>query len=405
MGERTMEDMSLPALFELARKIHLAASESGVDQETLRKGCEALKRCEEMVSKLGLFSSNETKDDISTTNLKYLLVLYYLAELTEKVAQDDRIQVIKASQAKLKEFVSFCEAMELVPVEELESSVQGGPNSFADRRAKKIARFKRQRAAESKLLEIKERKERRGRSTKASALSTPVEAVEEDVSDDDGEEEREAWLTTISLAICKAFDLLEMLKKEEEMLSAIKEKQLQEGETEISQAILDDRSKRAEAWHRDAASRVRYTIPAQPITCATFAQDVIEGRAQVSQAHEHKHQPLIFGPVSLLGGNPTSERERMAAQVFQPSYRLPTMSIEEAGLREMEMMNEFQERNAKLMQEANSAWYKDNAKSRPGQEEDEDDDDDAAQEKARAWDDWKDDNPRGAGNKKLTPCG
>lgn len=405
MGERTMEDMSLPALFELARKIHLAASESGVDQETLRKGCEALKRCEEMVSKLGLFSSNETKDDISTSNLKYLLVLYYLAELTEKVAQDDRIQVIKASQAKLKEFMSFCEAMELVPVEELESSVQGGPNSFADRRAKKIARFKHQRAAESKLLEIKERKERRGRSTKASALSTPVEAIEEDVSDDDGEEEREAWLTTISLAICKAFDLLEMLKKEEEMLSAIKEKQLQEGETEISQAILDDRSKRAEAWHRDAASRVRYTIPAQPITCATFAQDVIEGRAQVSQAHEHKHQPLIFGPASLLGGNPTSERERMAAQVFQPSYRLPTMSIEEAGLREMEMMNEFQERNAKLMQEANSAWYKDNAKSRPGQEEDEDDDDDAAQEKARAWDDWKDDNPRGAGNKKLTPCG
>ena len=55
----------------------------------------------------------------------------------------------------------------------------------------KIARFKRQRAAESKLLEIKERKERRGRSAKAAALSTPVEAGEEEVLDDDGEEERE----------------------------------------------------------------------------------------------------------------------------------------------------------------------------------------------------------------------
>ena len=54
-----------------------------------------------------------------------------------------------------------------------------------------IARFKRQRAAESKLLEIMERKERRGRSTRASALSTPVETGEEDVLDDDGEEERE----------------------------------------------------------------------------------------------------------------------------------------------------------------------------------------------------------------------
>ena len=56
------------------------------------------------------------------------------------------------------------------------------------------------------------------------------------------------------------------------------------------------------------------------------------------------------------------------------------------------------------MEEANSAWYKDNRIPGPGNE-DEDEDDEAAQEKARAWDDWKDDNPRGAGNKKLTPCG
>ncbi|KAL6977867.1 PP2A regulatory subunit tap46 [Sarracenia purpurea var. burkii] len=404
MGGLTMEDMSLSALFEQARKIYLAASESGVDQETVRKGCEALQKCEEMVGKLGLFSANETKEDISTTNLKYLLVPYYLTELTEKIAQDDRIQIIKASEAKLKEFMSFCEAMELVPEEELESSVQGGSNSFADRRAKKIARFKRQRAAESRLLEIKERKERRGRSTKATALSTPVEAGEEDVLDDDGEEEREAWLATISLAICKASDLLEMLKKEGEMLSAIKEKQLQEGgEKEISQLLLDDRTKRAEAWHRDAAAQAQYTRPAPPITCATFAQDVLEGRAKVSQAHEHKHQPLIFGPASLVGGNLSSERERMAAQVFQPSFRLPTMSIEEAGLREMEIMNKFQERNARLLEEANSSWYKDNPKPRPGGDDEEDDE--AAEDKARAWDDWKDENPRGAGNKKLTPCG
>lgn len=79
------------------------------------------------------------------------------------------------------------------------------------------------------------------------------------------------------------------------------------------------------------------------------------------------------------------------------------MSIEEAGLREMEMMNKWQERNVKLMEEANSSWYNDRRKAMPGEEDDEDDD--ASQEKARAMDDWKDDNPRGAGNTKLTPCG
>jgi flagellin-specific chaperone FliS len=187
MGEIKMEDMPLPALFEQARKIHATATEFGADQELVKKGCEALNKCEDMINKLGLFSANETKEDISTTDLKYILVPYYLAELTEKIAQDDRIQILKASQAKLKEFISFCEAMELVPKEELESYIQGVPKSVADQRARKIARFKRQKAAESKLLEIKERKERRGRSTRAAALSTPVEAGEEELLDDDGE--------------------------------------------------------------------------------------------------------------------------------------------------------------------------------------------------------------------------
>lgn len=80
------------------------------------------------------------------------------------------------------------------------------------------------------------------------------------------------------------------------------------------------------------------------------------------------------------------------------------MSIEEAGLKEMEIMNNWQERNVKMMEEATSSWHNEKRLPRPSEDEDEDDDD-AAQDKARAWDDWKDDNPRGAGNKKLTPCG
>ncbi|KAF5732430.1 hypothetical protein HS088_TW18G01125 [Tripterygium wilfordii] len=245
MGGRVMRtgDLPLPALFEEARKIHEKATESGADQELLREGCRLLETCEDMISKLGLFSRNEATDDIITGNLEYTLVPFYLAELTDKIAQDDRMHVLWASQAKLKEFISCCEAMEHVPEEELETSASGGANSVADRRALKVARFKRQRAAESKLLEIKERKGRRGRSSKAEALSTPVEAGEEDMLDDYGEEEREAWLTTIFLAICKALDLLEMLKNEEEMLSDVKEIHLKDGEGEFSQSVLDDRVK------------------------------------------------------------------------------------------------------------------------------------------------------------------
>ncbi|XP_062203628.1 PP2A regulatory subunit TAP46 [Phragmites australis] len=390
-------DLPLPALFDKASRLHSLASDSSLDQEGIRKGVDLLRRCDEMVSKLGLFSPNETKDDVSTANLKYLLVPYYLGEMTEKIAQEDRIPVIKASQDHLKEFIAICEVLELIPEDELELSRQKQPDTMANRRAQKVARFKRQKAAETKLQEIKERKERRGRSSRAAALSAPIEAGEEDALDDDGEEEREAWLATISLALCKAFDLIEMLKKEEEMLLVVKERQKKDGNA-FAREMLDERTQKAESWHHNAANRAPYSKPADPITCATFAQDVIEGRASVSQAHDHKHQPLIFGPASLVGGGLTSERERMAAQVFQPGYRMPTMSIEEAGLREMKMMEKWQERTAKMIQDANSAWHKDGTSSAQ-------DNEDAEEEKARAWDDWKDDNPRGAGNKKLTPCG
>ncbi|KAF2595928.1 hypothetical protein F2Q68_00008213, partial [Brassica cretica] len=144
----------------------------------------------------------------------------------------------------------------------------------------------------------------------------------------------------------------------------------------------------------------RYSRLAQPITCA---KDVIEGRASVSQSHEHKHQPMIFGPASIVNGGLSTERERMIAQVFQPSHRrMPTMSIEDAGLTEMNIMNDWQEQTKKVIEEETTSWYNDKPLRR---KEEDDDEDEEPVMKARAFDDWKDDNPRGAGNKKLTPCG
>lgn len=45
----------------------------------MKKGCRALEKCDEMISKLGLFSTNETKEDISTTNLKYIMVISHFS--------------------------------------------------------------------------------------------------------------------------------------------------------------------------------------------------------------------------------------------------------------------------------------------------------------------------------------
>lgn len=75
------------------------------------------------------------------------------------------------------------------------------------------------------------------------------------------------------------------------------------------------------------------------------------------------------------------------------------MSIEEAGLKEMQITNKVQERNAKLLNEANSSWYRANWKMRASEYNDD------AQKKARAWDDLKDDNPRGPAIRSLLAVG
>ncbi|CAL9073162.1 unnamed protein product [Musa acuminata var. zebrina] len=90
-------------------------------------------------------------------------VPFFIGKLTEKVAEDDRTMVLKISKNHLKEFISICEALELVPEAELESSSQGGADTRATQRAKK-------RGAEAKLQEIKERKERRQQSLREAKL-------------------------------------------------------------------------------------------------------------------------------------------------------------------------------------------------------------------------------------------
>ncbi|KAF9604499.1 hypothetical protein IFM89_006854 [Coptis chinensis] len=41
--------------------------------DMLKKGVEAIHKCEDMVNKLELFYANETKEGVATTNLKYIL--------------------------------------------------------------------------------------------------------------------------------------------------------------------------------------------------------------------------------------------------------------------------------------------------------------------------------------------
>lgn len=85
----------------------------------------------------------------------------------------------------------------------------------------------------------------------------------------------------------------------------------------------------------------------------------------------------------------SSIRSLAAKNVFRPDISMPTMSLEEYLKREMLFMQEPSTRieTPGIREEADDFYKAEEAAE------------DEADQKARLWDDWKDDNPRGSGNK------
>lgn len=50
---------------------------------------QALAQCSALVNRMGLFSSNEEIDDVSTVNLKYMLISSYMAHLISQFTFHD----------------------------------------------------------------------------------------------------------------------------------------------------------------------------------------------------------------------------------------------------------------------------------------------------------------------------
>jgi len=90
----------------------------------------------------------------------------------------------------------------------------------------------------------------------------------------------------------------------------------------FSKEMLDERHQRADDWHRQGVVKAHTSRPPVPINCATYAQDVIEGRVAIQPNHQHTYgSPMLFGPTSVVSGSLSSDCERQIAQVFQPSHK------------------------------------------------------------------------------------
>lgn len=252
---------------------------------------------------------------------------------------DDRRIVIVHAQDAFKRFLKTCDDYDLLSAEQrklyekLQEGSQGSifPTDIATRREAKIAIYKQTKEVEAKM----------------ERLRTSLHAADEDIT-------RQIYLSSVELAIFKAFETLDSINQEAELLAKFAPPSMSSAE------IALQRDGREKDRRGDGYSE-RLDHP------STFTSN--------------KAGPLLSKEGKPLRPFTLIDRKAMTKDVFKSGHNLPTMSIDE--------YLEEERRRGNIIEGGGE-------KSGIIPEIDLDDEEkvDAETYKARAWDEFKEDNPR-----------
>ncbi|KAF2226914.1 phosphatase 2A-associated protein [Elsinoe ampelina] len=344
------ETMSLRSLYQSAegkrqKLSQLPSSNAPEFQDILNSALSDYQKALDTVDRGSIFSRNEIIDDVSTSDIRYFLLRYYLADLTLKKTGGDRKAHVKEAQSLLTAFLKQLDSHDILtkPDAKLLERFLDTPDTFsiassadpAARREIKIRRFR----------EEKELKQR------LSVLQSQSSASQDD------EIARDLYLQQISFAVHQTFQTLESIAQELHILSMAPPTPPDLGELTLDSR---DRERRGDGY-----------------------SERLDGPSHLSAG--------LKGPLLDSKGKPMrlftllDKRTQLQQGVFRPDHSLPTMTIDE--------YLEEERRRGGIIEGGGP-----NSGLAPEPDEDNLEKADAETMKARAWDDFKDENPKGAGN-------
>ncbi|OJD20680.1 hypothetical protein ACJ73_07985 [Blastomyces percursus] len=341
---------TLHALFSGAQ-LHRKALDSPSSEDTPPLGdvIAEFEECQRRIAQLSLFSTNESLDDITTGDLQYLTVHYILADLLQKSYDADRLKSLQRSQDEYEKYLESLDQYGLLSPEDkkLYERYTENPRFFslapsndaAARRNIKVSRFR-------------DEKELRQRLEYLSHSKNSLQADEDQV--------RQLYLAEIKLYTHQTFQALDMLSQELSMLA-----RAQAATPPANPVHNNDPRLRGPGDGSGFSDRLDVGL----------AQNIRGGTGPLLSKTGVPLQPFVL----------TNQRTELRKGVFRPGHNLPTMSIDEY-----------------LEEERKRGGVIEGGGEKSGQpkEIDEDDIEKADEEtmKARAWDEFTEDNPRGSGN-------
>ncbi|KAI2789786.1 hypothetical protein POX_d05284 [Penicillium oxalicum] len=347
------ESQSLRSLFQSAKDAKAELESRGDTnsqsyQDAVNTVIAKFDECQRQVSVLSLFSANESLDDLSTGDLQYLTLEYHLAELMQRASSSDREAALRRALQQYENFLTRLDEYELLSAgdKKLFERYIANPSTFtlaplddaAARRDIKVRRFREEKELKQKLEYLAQNEARLQ-------------------SDDD--DTRRLYLAELQLYVHQTFQSLDLLVQELSMLSTMRQAPTP------SQHVPEDLRERSNLGGANYSDRLDPSL------------SQLLGRGRNGPLLDRKGKPMQ--PFTLL-----DRRTQLQQGVFRSGHNLPTMTIEE-------YLDE-EHRRGNVLQGGEQSGIK--------PEVDEDDLDKADEEtmKARAWDEYVEANPKGAGN-------
>ncbi|KAJ2994052.1 hypothetical protein NUW58_g1655 [Xylaria curta] len=323
-------------------------------QDDVAAALQSYEECVQIIDKISLFSRNESLEDIATSDLPYLLVLYHIAGLLQKVSSSsplERKRILVSTREAYERFLHLLESYSILSPQEskLFAEYNEDPMGFSTiatkdpnaRRNAKIANFKAEKQLKQKL----------------EYMRSSVRYLE-----DGGDEEavRELYLANIALSVHTTFQGLEGINREAEVLAQAPIPLIPQHTT-----VEEDERRRKESIDNDDYSE---KLDAPLRLQASFKGPLLSKEGKPLQ------------PFTLVG-----DRQQLQRGVFRPGHNLPTMSIDE--------YLEEERRRGGIIEGGGEASGR-----QPEPDEDNMEKADAETMKAREWDEFQEANPRGSGN-------
>ncbi|RCK58846.1 Type 2A phosphatase-associated protein 42 [Candida viswanathii] len=307
-----------------------------------------------LVAQLSLFSDNERLEEVSTSYIPFLNVWYYLGDGRSRVLFRQGA-VTGVDLGYKAECLRLAQESLLTYLENLNNY-----HVLTPEQAKKYEVLKKGEKYEIGAMGRRAEKIANHRLEKELSLKLEVLDSAEDVGRFDEEVVRLIYVDQLKLFVLKAFATLESILMELEVL--------QNRPGESAQRNVDERG---DGRTRQYTKENDYGFTTK-----------LESKPKVSYEINDliNKQGKILQPFTI-----TSQKENLREKVFGTGQVLPSMTVEE--------YLDYELANGKMM--------KDEVKDKPKKDGDEDELDEEEELEKRRWDDWKDENPKGAGNMKA----